>query len=64
MSTKKRQNSAPAPAQKPPVLHGDVFRAFVDEARSIGNEVAARREFMKERGLDSDFAEWCAAKRG
>lgn len=74
MAKKKSPNTGPittalAAAPKP-VLHGDCFRAFLDEARSIGNEVAARREydedvavFLRERGLFDEWATWRAKKR-
>jgi hypothetical protein len=52
------------------VLHGDCFRAFLDEARSIGNEVAARREYDEDvveyltaKGLFDEWAIWRAKKR-
>ena len=66
MTKKNRPNKAPvkAGAQPQPVAHGDCFRTFIDEARSIGNECMARREwdddaveFLKAKGL---FEEWCA----
>jgi hypothetical protein len=69
MKKKKSPNKVPAPA-KNPVLHGDTFRAFIDEARSIGNEVAARRqlhadmmEFLGELGYVESWDAWYAKKR-
>ncbi len=48
-----------------PVLHGDCFRTFLDEARSIGNEVASRRvydadvaAYLTEKGLVEEFSAW------
>jgi hypothetical protein len=74
MSKKNRPSKAPArtaqnaPVPKP-VVHGDVFRTFVAEAQSIGNEVVARREYdadvveyLKEKGLFEEWARWRAAK--
>jgi hypothetical protein len=72
MSKKKPLRKAPRVVTAPPapVLAGDVFRAFVDEARSIGNEVAARRlydedvvAFLREKGLYDEWAAWRQAKR-
>ena len=65
MSKKNRPNK-----QTPqPIVQGDCFRTFLDEARSIGNEVAARRAydaqvdaFLTERGLVEDFKAWCARR--
>lgn len=75
MSKKKHPNKAHqkplVQRPPPPVLHGDVFRTFVDEARSIGNEVVARREFdldvveyLRSKGLFDEWCAWRAAKRG
>lgn len=75
MSKKKRPNKAPShptPSSQPlPVVHGDCFRTFLDEARSIGNEVVARREFcadvveyLQQKGLFDEWSEWRTAKRG
>jgi hypothetical protein len=69
--TKKNRPKTP-PAKTPqPVVHGDAFRTFLAEATSLGNEVAARRafdadvgEFLKTRGLTTDFEEWRAKKNG
>jgi hypothetical protein len=65
MPKKNRPNKVTP--QKTTVLHGEVFAAFVREAQSIGNEVAARRAyqervdaFLNERGLVEDFKAWCA----
>lgn len=62
--------AAAAPVPTPPVVHGDCFRAFIDEARSIGNECMARREYdndvveyLKQKGLFEDWATWREAKR-
>jgi hypothetical protein len=79
MSKKKRPNQKPtqaAPAtpaivmQKTPVTHGNVFAAFVDEAKQIGEEVAARRSFQEavgafltEQGLVAQFEAWRAARK-
>jgi hypothetical protein len=69
MSKKKRPNPAPVAKKPLPVLHGGAFRAFLDEARSIGNECEARRsydvdvvEYLKQKGLFEEWAEWRAAK--
>lgn len=68
MSKKKRPDKAPVPPPAP-VMHGDVFRTFVAEAQSIGNEVVARRafdndvgEYLESKGLRSDFDAWRAKK--
>lgn len=77
MSKKKRPNQklaqTPAPAPNPllqPVLGKDVFIMFIDAAKSIGNEVVARRAFADEIGtylaekkLVDDFNAWRDAKR-
>lgn len=70
MPKKNRAPRGAAPA-KPPVLQGDCFRTFLDEARSIGNEVAARRqfaadviEFLRGKGLIDEWDAWHAARRG
>lgn len=69
---RKKRPGPPAPQKTtalPPVLHGDTFRAFLDEARSIGNECDARRkydadvvEYLKEKGLFEEWAAWREAK--
>lgn len=66
----KSQTTQAQPAAPLPVLHGDAFRTFLDEARSIGNEVMARREFdadvveyLKQKGLVDEWAKWREAKR-
>ncbi len=77
MSKKKSPNSVAARGTPPkaaapaPVAHGDCFRTFIDEARSIGNECVSRRqfdedvvEFLKEKGMFADWAAWRTAKRG
>lgn len=68
MSRKNRPNTVQP--QKPsagplPVLHGQAFVTFLDEARSIGNEVTARRafdadvaEYLKQKGLIEEFQAW------
>lgn len=74
----KRKKAAPkAPSQKSsapdpmmqPVLVKDVFATFLDVARSIGNEVQARRAFdsevgvyVTEKGLVDDFNAWREAR--
>lgn len=76
MSKKKRPNRtvavAAVPAAPPPspVMHNDVFRSFVDEARSIGLEVEARRafqnevaSFLAEKKLVQEFEAWRAARK-
>ena len=52
------------------VLRGDVFATFVHEAKSLGDEVVARRAFdddvgafLKERELLADFEAWRVARR-
>lgn len=57
--------------QQNPVLAGDCFRTFLDEAVSIGNECRARREFdadvveyLQHKGLFDDWAKWREVKRG
>lgn len=72
MSKKKRPNPSPAP-QRPtqlPVLHGMCFTTFIDEARSLGSEVTARREFdadvgeyLTQKGLLEEWSQWREAKR-
>jgi hypothetical protein len=71
MSKKNRPAKAPVTKTPQPVVHGDAFRTFLAEATSLGNEVAARRafdadvgEFLKTRGLTTDFEEWRAKKNG
>ena len=74
MAKKKHPNSVPATqraaAQPLPVVHGDCFRTFLDEARSIGNECTARREYdadvveyLQQKGLMDEWAAWREAKR-
>jgi hypothetical protein len=75
MSRKNRPNQKPSPAAAPdplmqPVLVKDVFATFLDVARSIGNEVQARRGFADEIGaylaekkLVDDFNGWRAARQ-
>ena len=62
--TKKNRPKPPSP-----VLHGNAFHAFIAEAQSIGNEVAARRQFdadvceyLELKALADDFSAWRAAK--
>ena len=73
MSKKKRPNKVTTPVAvappKKPVLEGDVFVRFIDEARSIGNEVAARRQYeddvvayLTTKGLFQEWSAWRAAK--
>lgn len=64
--TTNRNVPQPAPAA---VVHGDCFRTFIDEARSIGNECTARREFdadvveyLKQKGIFDDWSAWREAK--
>lgn len=72
MAKKKHQKPAPAPQPTAlPVLHGDTFRSFLDEARSIGNEVVARREYdadvveyLTQKGQMEEWTKWREAKRG
>lgn len=67
MSKKKRPVTPPvAPL---PVLHGSCFTTFIDEAKSLGNEVVARRafdadvaEYLKQKGLLEEWANWREAK--
>ena len=68
MAKKKRPNKAPA--QPPHVMQGDVFRTFLYEAQSIGNECTARRafdadviEYLKEKGLLEDWTAWREARK-
>lgn len=73
MSKKKRSlKVVPTQGQPPrlPVLHGMCFTTFIDEARSIGNEVQARREYdtdvveyLTQKGLLDEFGKWREAKR-
>lgn len=66
MTKRKSPKTVPGGSPvKPSVLHGDVFRSFLDEARSIGNECAERRvfdahvvEFLTEKGLMDEWAAW------
>lgn len=65
--TKRPLKAVPTPPS--PVLQGDCFRTFLDEARSIGNEVVARRafaaeigEYLAKKGLVEDFEAWRKAK--
>ena len=73
MKKKNRPNKsykkAAAPAPATPVLHGNVFRTFLAEATSIGNEVQARREFdadvvefLTQKGLSAEWDAWRTAK--
>lgn len=70
MAKRKSPNSkAAVPAGPRVVAHGDVFRAFLDEARSIGNECGERRvfdaqvvEFLESKGLMAEWAAWREAK--
>ncbi len=64
MPKQKRANKVPSP-----VVLGDVFRSFIAEATSVGNEVTARRafdadvgEYLELKGLAADFNAWRAAK--
>lgn len=75
MSRKNRPDKKPSPAAAPdplmqPVLVKDVFAVFLDVARSIGNEVQARRAFADEVGtyladkkLVDDFNGWRSARQ-
>ena len=76
MSNKKRPETSPAATPAPvdplmqPVLVKDVFATFLDVARSIGNEVQARRAFTEEIGvylaekkLVDDFNGWRTARQ-
>lgn len=73
MSKKKRPQKVQPPkvAAPLPVVQGDCFRTFLDEARSIGNECMARREYdtdvveyLTQKGLMDEWASWRAQKRG
>lgn len=72
MSKKNRANKVPnmPAAARLPVIHGDCFRTFIDEASSLGNEVMARRQFdadvaeyLKQKGLLEEWGAWREAKR-
>lgn len=72
MSRKNRTNqSMPVkPAGPLPVLHGNVFATFLQEAQSIGNECVARRaydadvaEYLTQKGLFEEWVAWREAKR-
>lgn len=61
MSRSKSKNR-PSPIPPDYVHKNDVFATFVDQAQSLGNEVAARRrfdadvsEFLKTKGLVAEF---------
>lgn len=66
MAKRKSPNSkAAVPEGSKAVTHGDVFRAFLDEARSVGNECSERRvfdaqvvEFLESKGLMDEWAAW------
>ena len=67
MPKKNRPGTPPAPK---PVMHGDAFHTFIAEAQSIGNEVAARRQFdadvgeyLRVKGLADDFSAWRTERR-
>lgn len=72
MAKKKHPKAAPAVQPQKlalPVVHGDCFRTFLDEARSIGNEVVARRQFdadvveyLTQKGLFDEWSKWREAK--
>lgn len=69
MAKKKPAYVAPQQNTQLPILHGDCFRTFLEEATSIGNEVAARREFcadvveyLTQKGLIDEWSAWRAAK--
>jgi hypothetical protein len=71
MPKKKRPSKAPQKIMvKPPVLQGNVFATFLQEAQSIGNEVEARRKmqnemgaFLAEKGLVDEFNAWLQARQ-
>lgn len=71
MSRKKHPNPPPVkPAGPLPVLHGNVFATFLQEAQSVGNEVVARREYdsdvaeyLTQKGLMQEWTAWREAKR-
>ncbi len=70
MAKKKRPDGAQKNPDATPVLHGTCFTTFIDEARKLGNEVVARREFctdavtfLKEKGLFEEWDQWCRARR-
>ncbi len=57
--------AAPVPPPPQPVVHGDCFAAFMNEAMSINNEIVARREFdrevvlfLNEKGLLVEWEAW------
>lgn len=67
MSKKKPSKKVVQVVQAPPkpVVHGNVFATFMQEAQSLGNEVAARRElqnevakFLAEKELAEEFEIW------
>jgi urease alpha subunit len=67
----KNQNATPTPAAPAPqpVVYGNVFATFLDEATKIGNEVMARRQterdvadFLKMKNLIEEFDAWRKAK--
>ncbi len=69
MSRKKRPQK-PAASAPLPVLHGNAFATFLQEAHSLGNEVVARREFdadiveyLKQKGLLEEWGAWREQKR-
>jgi hypothetical protein len=74
MKRKKSPNKAPqqTPAIQPkPVMVGDVFQTFLHEAKSVGREVIARREwaadvveFLESKELLVEWSDWRKAKRG
>lgn len=70
MSKKKRPPKVSAPSAPPAVLHGSAFVTMIDEARSLCNEVVARREFdadvvefLRSKGLFDEWGAWRDAKR-
>ncbi len=72
MAKRKRSNKVPlkiVTVAPPPVLQGNCFATFLDEARSIGNECNARRafdaeviEYLEHKGLTDDWSKWREAK--
>lgn len=66
--SKKKPSKKPAQviqAPPKPVVHGNVFATFMQEAQSIGNEVEARRalqnevaKFLAEKNLAEEFEAW------
>lgn len=64
------QNAAQTPAAPVPVTQGNVFATFIEEARSIGAEVTARRAlhnevaaFLQSKGLIEEFEAFRKARQ-